>query len=245
MASANSNYTAQVPQWNSVTETPAPVGKVVFISNSDPSDKRYPVTAFVSPEGFSRTDGSVYTDEGITYWMDTQKALPMVPPQDGRYQFYTKDDTARFFDSLLQRDDIKKTWVRQCRSQALNHFDMNYRDPNHCAGATRCGLTAEEPWVEVNIWVGEPPENCGPITLDCMVRCRNKEGEIECMDREECLDILKDPQPTPEEIAERSAIERKKQNVHSPMARQDRLLNGRSDASFFVEKIDGLTSEGY
>ncbi len=237
MANANTKYQPFAPEWQHVDDNPAPKGEKVFISTDNPLDPNFPVTAFVADNGFARADGTAYSDPSIVYWMDIQHGLPLVPPRKGRYQLTDKDETARFFDALYQVKELKRTWIKQNRSWALNHFDVNFKLAENNRGAVRCGLTAELPWIEVNYWVGEPPENCGPISMDLMVRCRDSYGEMQCMSVRECNDTLKDPVPTPDEIKERSETERDRVGSQCPYARQSRLIGKRVEVPFFISDI--------
>ncbi len=241
MANANTKYQPFAPEWQHVSDNPAPKGQKVFISTDNPLDEDFPVTAFVSANGFVRADGTAYSDPSIVYWMDIQHGLPLVPPRKGRYQLTNKDEAARFFDALYQVKELKRTWIKQNRSWALNHFDRNFTDGNN-KGAIRCGLKAELPWVEINYWVGEPPENCGPISMDLMVRCRDSYGDVQCMSARECDDSLSDPVPTPDEIKDRSEIERDREGSQCPYARQSRLIGKRVLTPFDVSE-NGLNEE--
>ncbi len=242
LSNSNTQYRPASPEWNHVDKHQPPSGEKVFISTDNPLDPDFPVTAFVAENGFVRADGTAYDNPSIVYWMQIEDGLPLTPPRKGRYQLFSKDHTARFFDALVQCEEIKRRWIKKARTTALNHFDRNFALPENCKGATRCGLTAELPWVEINYWVGDPPPNCEIITLDLMVRCRNSEGEVECMEASECDDTLADPVPTPDEIKERSEIERDREGSQCPYARQKRLIGKRVLTPFNVSG-NGLNEE--
>ena len=230
------NYQPPVSRWTSVEAVEPPVGEVVLIHDGEP-DSNYPVTAFVGPGPvFLRTDGTMYDDGGISYWMPRSE-VPPPPPQHGRYEIGTVEEAAMFFDSMRglapvgdwnPADDKR---IKYCRTMALNHLMTDYTADENSAGAKNLGFEPVKPIVVVYVWQLPWPKTSGRedkgFTSDLMVVCRSPEGNPECLDNMECKGTCKEHRPTPVEIEEE--CEKVEKNWMGQWRRQSVLLNGRLD----------------
>ena len=231
------NYQPPVPAWNSISVTPPPVGEVVLIHDGKPNSP-YPVTAFVAGEGtFVRTDGTIYSDEGISFWM-SQEAVPPPPPQFGEHQVETLPECAMLFDSMRGLDPVAgwepktDSRIKGCRTKALQHLSTDYTLTDNCAGAKHLGFEPIKAIVVLYVWLPPWIKQAGReekgFTSDLLVVCRSPEGNPECLDRNEVLGTCQEYRPTQDEIAEECS--RIPKDWDRQMVRQDILLNGRSEA---------------
>ena len=182
-------------KWISIFFDQPEIGEVVFVSNGDIRDSRFPVAAKYRGsyfEGLGRRDlGFVYDD--VLFWF-SRDSLPAVPVLPGCYPL---DDFASTEEILLSISasslGLSEFWVHYRHKKAKEFFTWE-------PGETKLEVEPVSLVAELNVWE-RPVENCKPASLDFYVRAREPSGEIVFVERGEWSN---------ESIPNRSEIERRK-----------------------------------
>ena len=184
-------------EWISIFFEQPNIGDVVFVSNGDRRDSRFPVAAKYRGSHFvgvgNRDLEKIYDD--VLFWFSAD-SLPAVPVLPGCYLLENLDETVSFLLSVSRTElGLSDHWVSYRHNLAKEFFTWE-------PGETNLEFEPVALVAELNVWSRSFSfENCKPASLDFYVRAREPSGDIVFVGRGEWSN---------ESIPNRSEIERRK-----------------------------------